>query len=252
MLAVVIAYEVVRRCGVPPPSSEPCAERSSRSPSPRRWRHERRRRPTAAARRAGRPAPTRPRPGYLIAALVGAGARVAASGSSPAPTRSTPRAPCGPRDRRHLPDPAGRPRRSVDRAGRRGQHRPRGHDDPRHLGRRLLQLLLRRRAAASSAPCSSASLGGLLHALATVTFGVDHIVSGVAINIIALGADARSSPRPDVRRPRPGGRPRSRPAARPACRAAHDHRPRLVRLAAEHRGQALVPGLRPRGVRRAR
>lgn len=31
-------------------------------------------------------------------------------------------------------------------------------------------------------------IGGLLHALATVTFGVDHIVSGVAINIIALGA----------------------------------------------------------------
>jgi ABC-type uncharacterized transport system permease subunit len=32
------------------------------------------------------------------------------------------------------------------------------------------------------------ALGGLLHALATVTFGVDHIVSGVAINIIAAGA----------------------------------------------------------------
>ena len=31
------------------------------------------------------------------------------------------------------------------------------------------------------------ALGGLLHAVATVTFGVDHIVSGVAINIIALG-----------------------------------------------------------------
>jgi len=30
-------------------------------------------------------------------------------------------------------------------------------------------------------------LGGLIHALATVTFGVDHIVSGVAINIIGLG-----------------------------------------------------------------
>ena len=30
-------------------------------------------------------------------------------------------------------------------------------------------------------------LGGALHALATVIFGVDHIVSGVAINIIALG-----------------------------------------------------------------
>ena len=31
------------------------------------------------------------------------------------------------------------------------------------------------------------AVGGALHALATVTFGVDHIVSGVAINIIALG-----------------------------------------------------------------
>lgn len=30
-------------------------------------------------------------------------------------------------------------------------------------------------------------LGGLLHAVATVTFGVDHIVSGVAINLIGLG-----------------------------------------------------------------
>lgn len=30
-------------------------------------------------------------------------------------------------------------------------------------------------------------LGGLLHALATVTFGVDHIISGVAVNIIGLG-----------------------------------------------------------------
>jgi simple sugar transport system permease protein len=32
------------------------------------------------------------------------------------------------------------------------------------------------------------ALGGLLHGLATITFGVDHIVSGVAINIIGLGA----------------------------------------------------------------
>lgn len=31
-------------------------------------------------------------------------------------------------------------------------------------------------------------LGGLIHAVATVTFGVDHIVSGVALNVIALGA----------------------------------------------------------------
>lgn len=31
------------------------------------------------------------------------------------------------------------------------------------------------------------AVGGLVHALATVTFGVDHIVSGVALNIVALG-----------------------------------------------------------------
>ena len=31
------------------------------------------------------------------------------------------------------------------------------------------------------------AVGGLLHALATVTFGVDHVVSGVAINILAAG-----------------------------------------------------------------
>jgi len=31
-------------------------------------------------------------------------------------------------------------------------------------------------------------VGGLLHAVATVTFGVDHIVSGVAINLLAAGA----------------------------------------------------------------
>jgi simple sugar transport system permease protein len=31
------------------------------------------------------------------------------------------------------------------------------------------------------------ALGGLLHAVATVTFGVDHIISGVAINILGLG-----------------------------------------------------------------
>jgi simple sugar transport system permease protein len=31
------------------------------------------------------------------------------------------------------------------------------------------------------------AVGGLVHAVATVTFGVDHIVSGVAINILGLG-----------------------------------------------------------------
>jgi simple sugar transport system permease protein len=33
-------------------------------------------------------------------------------------------------------------------------------------------------------------LGGAIHALATVIFGVDHIVSGVAINLLGLGAGA--------------------------------------------------------------
>jgi general nucleoside transport system permease protein len=31
------------------------------------------------------------------------------------------------------------------------------------------------------------AVGGLLHAIATVTFGVDHVISGVAINILAVG-----------------------------------------------------------------
>ena len=39
------------------------------------------------------------------------------------------------------------------------------------------------------------AIGGVLHALATVTFGVDHIVSGVAINIIGRRCRASSSPR---------------------------------------------------------
>jgi simple sugar transport system permease protein len=37
------------------------------------------------------------------------------------------------------------------------------------------------------AAVAGGALGGLLHALATVTFGVDHIVSGVAITILAEG-----------------------------------------------------------------
>ena len=60
------------------------------------------------------------------------------------------------------------------------------------------------------------AVGGLIHALATVTFGVDHIVSGVALNIVALGvanylaarffgeieggSDVQSPPLPDLPR----------------------------------------------------
>jgi len=38
-----------------------------------------------------------------------------------------------------------------------------------------------------AAAVAGGALGGLLHAAATVTFGVDHVVSGVAINILAAG-----------------------------------------------------------------
>jgi general nucleoside transport system permease protein len=41
--------------------------------------------------------------------------------------------------------------------------------------------------AAVAAGILGGALGGLVHAVATVTFGVDHIVSGVAVNILALG-----------------------------------------------------------------
>ncbi len=37
------------------------------------------------------------------------------------------------------------------------------------------------------AAIGAGALGGLLHALATVTFGVDHVVSGVAINLLGAG-----------------------------------------------------------------
>ena len=64
-----------------------------------------------------------------------------------------------------VPIGAGRPRRPLVRARRRGQHRPRGHDDPRHLGRRLGRLPVgavgrrarRRRRAARSAACCTPS-----------------------------------------------------------------------------------------------
>src|SRR3712207_8407665 len=36
------------------------------------------------------------------------------------------------------------------------------------------------------------ALGGLVHAVATVTFGVDHVVSGVAINILARSEEHTS------------------------------------------------------------
>ena len=64
-------------------------------------------------------------------------------------------------------------------------------------------------------------LGGALHALATVVFGVDHIVSGVAINLIAAG-HLRLPRRGLVQRPR--GR-RSDAVAAAADAAGDQHLP---------------------------
>ena len=138
-------------------------------------------------------------------------------------------------------DRAGRPRRPVVRAVRRGQHRPRGHDDPRHLVRRLGRRT-------SSGPwvgvlvgIVGGALGGLVHAVATVTFGVDHIVSGVAINI--LGARRHPYLSALIFASTPGGGVHPVPAAAPASARS----PCPASDGAAHAGeQALVPGLRPR------
>ena len=65
--------------------------------------------------------------------------------------------------------------------------------------------------------------GGLLHAMATVTFGVDHVVSGVAINILADGGQPRHADRPGVRRVplAQTGLPAGRPGRAGLGRARH-------------------------------
>ena len=87
-------------------------------------------------------------------------------------------------------DRAGRPGGPVVRAGRRGEHRPRGHDDPRHHRCRLLRLLVRPVGRHRRCDGSSVRSGPRCTRWRPSTFGVDHIVSGVAINIIAIGAAA--------------------------------------------------------------
>ena len=92
------------------------------------------------------------------------------------------------------------------------------------------------------------AIGGVLHAVATVVFAVDHIVSGVAINIIAAGR--RRLPRRGVLR-RPRGR-RADPVAvaRPTRRRFTV--PGLSDASARPGRQGLVPGVRPgRAGRRA-
>ncbi|MGK5114188.1 MULTISPECIES: ABC transporter permease [unclassified Geodermatophilus] len=57
------------------------------------------------------------------------------------------------------------------------------------------------------------AVGGLLHAIATVTFGVDHVVSGVAINLLAAGIVRFLSELNYIDNPAGGGAAQSPPLA---------------------------------------
>ena len=65
-------------------------------------------------------------------------------------------------------------------------------------------------------------VGGAIHALATVVFGVDHIVSGVAINIIGAGAAKYLAARTFTGTP--GGGPTQSPALGNPARLQHSRR----------------------------
>ena len=196
VLAVVIAYEVVRRYR---------RRGSSSARSPRELAASRHARPEEVPGMSV-PAPGPPRRSsstprarqapraraavVLLAVIAGLIAAARAwSAWSPAPTTST--------SSRH-------PRRTligampIGLAGLGGLWSERagvvniGLEGMMILGTwgRLLRLPLRRRGPVSLGAILLGLLGGLLHALATVIFGVDHIVSGVAINIIAPGRGA--------------------------------------------------------------
>ena len=112
----------------------------------RRWRHEhrphRRRRPSRRPPGgAGRRLTAAGASCSVIAGVLVAGLVVRADHRRR--TTSPPAAPIGAALAAGRADRARRPRRPVVRAGRRGQHRPRGHDDPRHLVRRLGRLAVR-------------------------------------------------------------------------------------------------------------
>ena len=149
-------------------------------------------------------------------------------------------------DRGVHPDRAGRSRRPVVRAGRRGQHRPRGHDDPRHDRGGLLRLLLRslagrrrrdgvRRHRRCAARAGHGDLRRRPHRVRRRDQHHGRRRRGVPRGPVVLRAAGR---RPD---PVPAGRGPGVPG--PARRGG---------LGQDRRGQALVHGLRPRlGARRA-
>ena len=253
VLAVVVAYEVVRRIGVAAEQRRVCRRRSPRRPPPA---GHRRRRPGGGAmsltnERAGverrrrarpgaRPTPGGPVPRTAVYAVVAVLVSCPSPGQlSPAPNDITSSGTVGAALAARRPDPARGPGWPVVRARGRREHRPRGHDGPRHLVRRLRCADTTARGSGCSPGIAGGALGGLVHAVATVTFGVDHIVSGVAINMLGPGI-ARFLVGPDLHRVR--GRRRH---AEPADRAAgHVHRAGRVRRAALRRAAPLVPRLR--------
>ena len=83
------------------------------------------------------------------------------------------------------------------------------------------------------------AVGGLVHAVATVVFGVDHIISGVAINIIALGAVTYLAAATFTGTPGGGSKQSPHPARRPV----HHHRA-AQRRPEGGRGRGLVLRLR--------
>ena len=136
VLSVVVAYEVVRRYADP---ARAARRWPARLDSPRR-----RRRRMSVATETPRRSPAARASSATTGSSVARGHRCGLGGADrhrrrrPRLDRHDPRG-----DHRDLPDPDGRHRRALERARRRRQHRPRGSDDPRHVGCGLLHLLLR-------------------------------------------------------------------------------------------------------------
>ena len=139
VLSVVVAYEIVRRYELAAEQRRVAAQLRARVRRARRRRVDGRGVVTALAERG--PA-AGPRPTAAPPRLGALGARRGDRDRDPV-DHGDPHRPGAAHVERHragrrpaaAADPARRPRRAVVRARRRGQHRPRGHDDPRHLGR---------------------------------------------------------------------------------------------------------------------
>ena len=145
-------------------------------------------------------------------------------------------------------DRHGRSRRPVVRARRRRQHRPRGHDDPRHRSGPAGPATSGGRGSGCSAASPSAPSAALLHAIATVTFGVDQIVSGVAINILAVGLTQYLAAELFTGRAQRGGATQSPPiAADRAPSRCRGSRPGRCELAEQGLVLRLRPGRGDRG-----